>query len=156
MLSLLKSLWAGLIPLGLLFIALEIRCGFDRFFRYFGIAQLLLCAMTGIDIWILPTARPLEAELAWTRAMFVVGCLFALFYFWYMAELTRQESRAFTRVLSAYALILSALFATDALLRISGGAIVRGWGFDFLFQPFMALCLFGALALILPDSRIQA
>jgi signal transduction histidine kinase len=153
MLSLLKSLWAGLIPIGLLFIALEIRCGFERCFRYFGIAQLLLCAMTGIDIWILPSARPLAVELAWTRAMFVVGCQFALFYFWYMAELTRQESRAFTRVLSAYALLLSALFFTDALLRIAGGAIVRGWGFDFLFQPFMALCLFGALVLILRRMR---
>jgi signal transduction histidine kinase len=153
MLSLLKSLWAGLIPLGLLFIALELRCGFDRCFRYFGIAQLLLCAMTGIDIWILPSAGPLATELAWTRAMFVVGCQFALFYFWYMAELTRQESRVFTRILSVYATLLSILFFTDALLRISGEAIVRAWGFDLFFQPFMALCLFGALALILRRMR---
>ena len=156
MLMFLKAIWTGLIPVGLFFVALDFRCKFDRSFRYFGIAQLLLCAMTGIDIWILPDLGDLTLALFWTRLMFIVGCQFALFYFWYMAEVTECVNRALVRALSLYAMVLSASFFTDYLLRIKDGTIVRGPGFDFLFQPFMAACLFGALRLILRRYRIVA
>lgn len=156
MLIFLKVAWAGLIPIAIFFIALDLRTKFDRSFRYFGIAQLLLCAMTGIDIWILPGMHQPLGELFWTRAMFIVGCQFALFYFWYMSELSEWVNMAFIRVLSAYALLLSLLFLTDAMLRYGDGGVVRGLGFDFLFQPFMALCLFGALALISRKFRRAA
>lgn len=149
----LKSIWAALIPGALFFIALNFRSRFDRGFLFFGVAQLFLCAMTGIDLWILSREPDPGTSLFWQEAMFSVGCLFAVFYFWYMAELTEWRTRLFIRFLAAYALLLCAFFSAGMMLRLEGSAVVRTPVYDLLFPAFMATCLAGALALLIRRMR---
>jgi len=75
-------------------------------------------AMTGIDLWILSEGPEPASALFWNRMMFTVGCLFAVFYFWYMAELTEWRGNRLIRILGAYAVMLCALFATPLMFHL--------------------------------------
>ncbi len=153
--SLLKAIWTGLLPVSFFFMFLDFRIRVDRSYRYFGLALLFLCAMTGIDLWILPEASRPGSQMLWQSLMFIVGCLFAVFYFWYMAELLAIRHPLLQRILAAWAACLCLGFAAGLMFRADAdsGGIVRTRLYDFTFPPFMSLCLFGALYLILRKWR---
>jgi signal transduction histidine kinase len=149
LLLLIQIICSSLIAVGLFFLLIDLRTKFDKSFRYFGIALLLLCAMTGIDLWIIPRLQAPAELLYWNRIMYTVGCVFSLFYFWYMAELTRTVKVNYIRVLGALAFALCAGFQTDGMLTMRGGQLTPGPLYYALFMPYMTFCLFSANLIIL-------
>jgi signal transduction histidine kinase len=140
---------SSLIAVGLFFLLIDLRTKFDKSFRYFGIALLLLCAMTGIDLWIIPHLQRQDELLYWNRLMYTVGCVFSLFYFWYMAELTRSVNGNYIRFLAGIAFALCLCFQTGAMLRMRGTQLEAGPLYYAFFMPYMGLCLFSANLMIL-------
>lgn len=149
MLLLIQITCSSLIAVGFFFLLIDLRTKFDKSFRYFGIALLLLCGMTGIDLWIIPALRTSDELLYWNRLMYTTGCVFSLFYFWYMAELTRSVNGNYIRFLAGLALALCVCFQTDAMLRIRDGNLEVGPLYYAFFMPYMGLCLFSANLIIL-------
>ncbi len=149
LLLLIQVICSSLIAVGFFFLLIDLRTKFDKSFRYFGIALLLLCAMTGIDLWIIPRVRSSEELLYWNRLMYTVGCVFSLFYFWYMAELTRTVNGNYIRLLAGIALALCICFQTTPMLRMHGTQIEAGPLYYAFFMPFMGFCLFSANLIIL-------
>lgn len=130
--------------MGCFFLLIDLRTKFDKTFRYFGIALLLLCAMTGIDLWIIPgLTEPME-KLYWNRIMYIVGCSFSLFYFWYMAEMTRTVNYRYIRALGLMAFGLCLAFLSDWMLDFRDGKLVSRPLYFLLFLPYMSFCLFSA------------
>src|SRR5690606_24899974 len=126
LLLLLQIVCSSLIAVGFLFLLIDLRTKFDKSFRYFGIALLLLCAMTGIDLWIIPgVASPAEA-LYWNRVMYIVGCSFSLFYFWYMSEMTESVNVRYIRAIGLMAFALCLAFFSDRMLILRDGKVHSG------------------------------
>jgi signal transduction histidine kinase len=153
LLLLIQIICSSLIAVGFFFLLIDLRTKFDKSFRYFGIALLLLCGMTGIDLWIIPSLRTSDELLYWNRLMYTIGCVFSLFYFWYMAELTRTVNGNYIRCLAGFALVLCFGFQTDAMLRIRDSHLEAGPLYYACFMPYMALCLFSANLIILRKFR---
>lgn len=148
LLLILQIICSSLIAVGFFFLLIDLRTKFDKSFRYFGIALLLLCAMTGIDLWIIPGLKQPAEMLYWNRIMYIVGCSFSLFYFWYMAEMTRTVNFRYIRVLGLFAFGLCLAFFSDWMLDIRNGQLVSRPLYYFLFLPYMSFCLFSANLII--------
>ena len=153
LLLLLQIVCSSLIAVGFLFLLIDLRTKFDKSFRYFGIALLLLCAMTGIDLWIIPgVASPAEA-LYWNRVMYIVGCSFSLFYFWYMSEMTESVNVRYIRAIGLMAFALCLAFFSDRMLILRDGKVHSGPLYYILFLPYMSFCLFSANLIIIGRLR---
>jgi signal transduction histidine kinase len=149
LLLLLQIICSSLIAVGFFFLLIDLRTKFDKSFRFFGIALLLLCAMTGIDLWIIPgLGTPAEA-LYWNRVMYIVGCGFSLFYFWYMSEMTKSVNVRYIRALGLMAFALCLGFFSDWMLTIRDGKLQSGPLYYLLFLPYMSFCLFSANLIII-------
>lgn len=153
LLLLLQIVCSSLIAVGLFFLLIDLRTKFDKSFRYFGIALLLLCAMTGIDLWVVPKLQSMAEILYWNRIMYIVGCTFSLFYFWYMGEFTRTVDVRYIRTLGCMAFVLSFMFFSNNMLSIRDGVLVSGPLYYLFFLPYMTFCLFSANLIIIRKFR---
>ena len=148
MLLFIPIIGSSLIAVGIFFMFLHLRTKFDKNFRSIGIALLWLCAMTGIELGIIPRLHLPEDMLNWNLLMHTVGYVFTLFYVWYMAELTRTVNGMYIRYLAGAALALCVGFQTGVMLRMRGAQLEAGPLYYACFMPYMGLCLFSTNRII--------
>jgi len=164
MVIVLQFICALLFAVGLLFILIDLRTHFDRSFRFFGISLVLLCAMTGIDLWIIPNTESIARQIFWQRVFHGLACIFIPFSIWYIALLTHSAVLKAMRFIILMSSILAAAFQTDLFIQEVDGSFRGTIGYNAIFLPFVAGYIFTALFLILrrinvcaaPERRILA
>lgn len=153
MLIALEITCALLLAIGLLFTVLEFRTAFDKSFRYFGLALLILSSMAGIDIWVTPTLDTMEEKLYWYRIILLLSCALAPFSIKYLLLITRREARHLTQAFILSSIVVGALVFTSGMMVISGDKLVGGPLYNFILFPYALLYVVSANTIIIIRLR---
>ena len=151
-----------LFAVGLLFILIDLRTRFDRSFRFFGVSLILLCAMTAIDIWIIPTKTEIDQILLWQCIYHALACIFIPFSLWYLCILTQSSFLKSIPFLILVSSLLAACFVAKVMIVAQVGKVQTTIGYNFFFLPYVAFYIFTAHFVILkrinkcaaPEQRI--
>ena len=149
----LQILCSFLFAVGLLFILLEFRTGFDRSFRFFGVSLILLCGMTSIDIWILPNTTSVYKNVFWESIYHSLACIFIPFSLWYLCILTESPFLKKVPLLILTSSIFTICFLGKLMIAIKGGKEYTTWAYEFIFLPYILGYVIFANYLIL--NRLQ-
>lgn len=158
----LQVICSFLFAVGLLFILIELRTRFDRSFRFFGVSLILLCAMTSIDVWIIPKTTSIEQLLFWQRAYHGIACIFIPFSLWYLCILTNSAFLKSIPFLIMVSSLMAACFLGGVMLVAEAGKVQPTLGYNLVFLPYVAFYIFAAHFVILkrinkcaaPERRI--
>ncbi|MDB5104176.1 MAG: sensory signal transduction histidine kinase with domain [Fibrobacteres bacterium] len=158
----LQVICSFLFAVGLLFILLDIRTRFDRSFRFFGVSLILLCAMTAIDIWLIPNAATLSGTLFWQRAYHGIACIFIPFSLWYLCILTNSPILRLIPTLIMVSSLMAAAFLGGLMIIARGGQVHTTLGYNLVFLPYVVFYVVTAHYVILkrinkcaaPEKRI--
>jgi signal transduction histidine kinase len=159
---LLQIICSFLFAVGLLFIVLELRTKFDRSFRFFGVSLILLCAMTAIDIWLIPNATDLTRLLFWQRAYHGIACIFIPFSLWYLCILTNSPLLKVIPSIIMTSFLMAGSFLGGLMLVGRDGQVQPTFGYNFAFLPYVVAYVVAAHYVILkrinkcaaPEKRI--
>jgi signal transduction histidine kinase len=141
---------------------LELRTRFDRSFRFFGVSLILLCAMTAIDIWIIPNASSLPKLIFWQRTYHSIACIFIPFSLWYLCILTSSRYIKIVPFLITISSVMAAAFQGGLMIVARDGRVETNLGYNIVFLPFVVFYVFSANYVILqrinkcaaPEKRI--
>ncbi len=158
----LQLLCSFLFATGFLFIFLELRTRFDRSFLFFGVSLILLCTMTSMDLWFIPHAPNIEANLFWQRAYHSVACIFIPFSLWYLCILTGSPFLKIIPILILVSFILATSVMTPFMIVPLGNKIHLTLGYYLTFLPYAIFYIYTAHHVVLkrinkcaaPEKRI--
>jgi signal transduction histidine kinase len=139
--------WFVLFTLGLLFLALEARCRFDKAFLYHGSAILLLNVFTAVDLWILPVI-PVDESLVYVRIQHLTFLFFACFTLVNVLSIIGQRRSTLVRAVFLISMIISVFTFSDLVLKIENHEIVTGILYVPLFGSFLPFMLSALIYLI--------
>jgi signal transduction histidine kinase len=140
--------WFVLFTLGILFLALEARCRFDKAFLYHGSAILLLNVFTAVDLWILPVT-PVDESLVYVRIQHLTFLFFACFTLVNVLSILGQRRSALVRAVFLISMAISILTFTDWVLKIENHEIVTGVLYVLLYGSFLPFVIGTLVFLIL-------
>lgn len=143
-----QGIWCGLTAVGLFFLFLAYRLREDRIFSLLGINILMLCAMVGIDIWILIpgllghlySVAFLEFCNAWFH---IFACAYVLATLWFTRALTRMPGSLALRMhgaatgAMALAFLVDGIVPAELLMGVKQDQWFTTWGYDWIFMPYL-------------------
>jgi signal transduction histidine kinase len=135
--------------MSLVFIVIQIRARFDKSFLIFGIANLLLCSFSAIDIWLQPTTQILH----WTKLQHIIASFFPPCITWYILLSVQKENLNLIRSLFILATLISLTFFTDLMLIQSGNEVVGTPVYTLIFAPYMLISIIGALIMSIRNLK---
>jgi len=140
-------LWFFLFAQALLFLGVEIRCRFDKSFLFHGGALLLLCAFTGIDLWVLP-ATSAQESLAFIRIQHLTFLFFGYFTLTNILDFLGTRNTGLLRATFFVTILLSVLTFSNLIIKVEDGEVVTGILYLPLFGTYLPLTLITLIALI--------
>ncbi|HLP42308.1 MAG TPA: HAMP domain-containing sensor histidine kinase [Fibrobacteria bacterium] len=149
----LQILCSMLFATGLLFTLVDLRTRYDKTFRYFGLSLIFLSCIAGIDLWIQPDLRDLDAKMYWQRVLHVLACGFVPFSYGYLCHVGRAHRPILLRGLFLSSLVFAALFFLDGMLKVDGDKVVGGPLYYGLFFPYILLFIGGSAHFIFSRFR---
>jgi len=123
--------------MGLLFIGIELRSRFDRSFLYFGNSLIILCAIVGVDIWILPTITSGQESLYWVKVQHLFACGFLVFLNLNILQLTGSRYPGFIRLMIGASLAEAILILSGAMMHAEGAKVVVSLLYQIAFAPYI-------------------
>jgi signal transduction histidine kinase len=138
--TLLVFSWFLLFTLALFFLALEIRCKFDRVFLYLGGALLLLCGFTSVDLWALPSGSP-SRDLLFYRLQHLGFVLFCLLTLVCILDVVQRPKQIIMQTMGFASVLLSLLSFTPWVLGVQDGSFAVGSLYMPLYGAYFAVML---------------
>ncbi len=142
--TLLVFTWFLLFTLALFFLALEVRCKFDRAFLYMGGALLLLCGFTAVDIWLVPSGD-IQRDLTLFRLQHLAFMIFSGLTLACIMNVVQKKQSTLLRLLALGSGITGLLTFTPTIISIQHDEIVVGS----LYLPVYGVYLMVVLALVI-------
>lgn len=133
----LEILCSFLIAMSLVFIVIQIRARFDKSFLIFGIANLLLCSFSAIDIWLQHESMVVH----WTRIQHIVASFFPPFILWYILLSVHRENLNLIRWKFIAATLVSLTFFSNLMLVQVGNEVTGTTLYNFIFAPYIVLSI---------------
>jgi signal transduction histidine kinase len=136
----LQAACVSLFTIGAWFVFLELRARHDKIFLYFGLALMLICFESAVDLWILPAQKLPAGQLFWIKAYHIVACGIVVFVIYYLMLLCQMVNRRLIATLVALSSLFSLLFCTNLFLVVRQGHAVTTPLYTLLFAPYMVGC----------------
>lgn len=130
-----------LFAVGLLFIVVELRTKFDKSFLYFGISLILLCMITGLDLWVILKYSDPGQSLYYMKVYHILACGYYVFSLWYVMLITDNQNLAVIKIWVFISIIFSLLFFSPFLLILEKNQIRTSIIYKVLFIPFTVISI---------------
>ena len=125
-----------LIGIGVLFVWVDYRAGFDRIFRYFGASLIFISFMAAIDLYTGGADVPVRQKLIGQRILHEIACVFFPFSATYLMLIADLRIRWAKNVLIGGGFAFAALAPTGLMLGVQHGVVKGGPVYLPLFFPF--------------------
>lgn len=125
-----------LIGIGSVFILVDLRTGFDRIFRYFGVSLILISCMAAIDLYTGGAQVPAADKLIGQRILHEIACVFFPFSGTYLMLIAGMRIRWAGALLIGAGICFAPLVPTRWMLGLEDGVVRGGPLYLPLFFPF--------------------